>query len=147
MFRRMPGFRPRRIHSLIYGTIQVTRSMTSYKPADIVLVRFPFTDRSVKKKRPAMVVSGTSLRKYHDDLTFLPITSQDQRDPQMFIEEWKQSGLMKPSWFARKIATIHAGYVSHKIGELSISDMVAASVTLSQLIDPVFSEPLTFSTS
>ncbi len=39
-----------------------------YKQADIVIVKFPFTDGSEFKKRPAMVVSNKKVNKTDDYL-------------------------------------------------------------------------------
>jgi mRNA interferase MazF len=41
-----------------------------YKQADIVVVKFPFTDGSEFKKRPALVVSNEIINKNGDYLIF-----------------------------------------------------------------------------
>ena len=51
-------------------------STTRYGRGDIVLVPFPFTDRSSTKKRPALVVSPDSFNKHAQDVVLVAITSQ-----------------------------------------------------------------------
>lgn len=45
-----------------------------YKQADIVVVKFPFTDGSEFKKRPALVVSNETINK-NGDYLIVQITS------------------------------------------------------------------------
>jgi mRNA interferase MazF len=54
--------------------------MTRYKPGDLVLVRFPFTDFSTLKKRPALVLSSPSFTAQQGDVVVMAMTSQAQRD-------------------------------------------------------------------
>jgi len=46
-----------------------------YKQGDIVIIRFPFTDGSVFKKRPALVISNNKVNKTGDYLV-VQITSK-----------------------------------------------------------------------
>ena len=54
--------------------------MTRYKPGDLVLVRFPFTDYSILKKRPALVLSASKFTAQQGDVVVMALTSQPQRD-------------------------------------------------------------------
>jgi mRNA-degrading endonuclease toxin of MazEF toxin-antitoxin module len=47
-----------------------------YSFGDIVLVPFPFTDQSVSKKRPAVVVSSSAYHQARPDLVIMAVTSQ-----------------------------------------------------------------------
>ncbi len=49
------------------------------KRGDIVLLRFPFTDLSGDKVRPALVISDDSFNRINNDAVFLPITSKFYR--------------------------------------------------------------------
>jgi len=45
--------------------------MTRFRPGDIVLVRFPFTDFSITKKRPAVVLSTPRFTARNGDVVVL----------------------------------------------------------------------------
>ena len=48
----------------------------SYRRGDIVLVSFPFTDLTLAKRRPALVVSPDIFNEINQDLILLAVTSQ-----------------------------------------------------------------------
>jgi mRNA interferase MazF len=50
--------------------------MTRYRPGDLVLVRFPFTDFSTLKKRPALVLSSPKFTARQGDVVVMALTSQ-----------------------------------------------------------------------
>ena len=47
----------------------------TFKPHDIVVVSFPFADSSVKKRRPALVISSEEFNENHDQLILAMITT------------------------------------------------------------------------
>ncbi len=95
----------------------------------IVLVRFPFTDLSGDKRRPALVVSRDNDRR--TDLIVCFITSVPRSGPDMAaIEATPESGL-KVSSVVRfdKIATLDASVVSGKLGEAPAEWLMAHAGT------------------
>lgn len=50
--------------------------MTGFEYGDVVLVRFPFTDHSTIKQRPAAVVSSAAYHQARPDLLIVAISSQ-----------------------------------------------------------------------
>ena len=50
--------------------------MTGYEFGDVLLVPFPFTDRSTTKRRPAVVVSSDTYHRERPDIIILAVTSQ-----------------------------------------------------------------------
>lgn len=55
--------------------------MGTFTAKDIVLIRFPFSDLSGTKVRPALVLTQTS----HDDFIIAQITSQDYSDQNAIV--------------------------------------------------------------
>ena len=51
-------------------------SMTSFGFGQIVLVRFPFTDQSGGKQRPAVVVSNAAYNQARPDAILIAVTSR-----------------------------------------------------------------------
>ena len=49
---------------------------TTYSFGDVVLVPFPFTDQTVSKKRPAVVVSADAYQQHRPDVIVMAVTSQ-----------------------------------------------------------------------
>ncbi len=53
--------------------------MNKYNKGDIVIIRFPFTDLSSSKKRPALVISNDAVNQTGDYL-LVQITSKEKTD-------------------------------------------------------------------
>lgn len=89
---------------------------------DVVLVTFPFTDRSATRQRPALIVG----RIRGDDLILAFITSRvTQADPQAehlltpADPEFSRTGLKVPSLVRLdRLATLHRDLVRRRLGHI-----------------------------
>lgn len=87
--------------------------MPSFEPGDIVKVPFPYTDRSTRQRRPALVISDASLQQTHGLLWVLMITSAENRSwpGDVSISDFEKAGLPAPSVVRTvKVATIDADH-------------------------------------
>lgn len=98
--------------------------MPNFEPGDVIKVPFPYTNRATRQRRPALVVSSTSLAEAHGLLWVLMITSAENRGwgGDIAITALVKAGLPAPSVIrTAKIATIETrdaeplGKVSHKL--------------------------------
>ena len=109
----------------------------AFSCGDVVLVRFPFTDQTGAKKRPAVIVSGAAYNAGRRDLVIMAITSQ-VRQPlgfaEAFIADWQAAGLIKTSVLKPVFTTIEQGLVLRTIGKLSAGDRRALRETIAQVI-------------
>jgi mRNA interferase MazF len=92
------------------------------RQGDVILVRYPFTDGTGSKVRPALVISTEEFNN-GEDVIVSPISSvPDEHDPySLFIGNpiFSQAGLLKPSaikW--TKVATVDKGLVHRTLGQL-----------------------------
>jgi mRNA interferase MazF len=108
--------------------------MTRYRPGDIVLVRFPFTDLSASKKRPALVLSTPGFTARQGDVVVLAMTSQPQRDTRLGLSHWQSARLPKPTWVKPVIGTFAATLVIRRLGRLHPADNAPVRCALRQLI-------------
>jgi len=53
--------------------------MTAFEAGDLVSVPFPYTDRSTRQRRPALIVSDATLLHDHGLLWVLMVTSAENR--------------------------------------------------------------------
>ena len=85
---------------------------------DIVLARFPFTDLSGEKRRPALVLS---VNNDGEDIIVCAITSRPYHGRyDIPIEPNDQNGLKVPSWVQfDKIATLAKTVISGRMGVVS----------------------------
>lgn len=79
--------------------------MPNYSRNDIVLVRFPFSDLTNLKIRPAVVINGPHPS---SDLLLVSLTSKltNFLPGEFALSDWKSAGLNVPSSVKRGIFTI-----------------------------------------
>ncbi len=85
--------------------------MASFKRGDVIKVPFPYTDRSTRQSRPALVVSSPDLEDTHGLLWVLMITSAENRGwpSDVAVNDLAGAGLPVASVIrTAKIATIEA---------------------------------------
>jgi len=100
------------------------------KPGDVALVRFPFTDAATDKKRPTLILAGTTRSKRYRLVTVAMITSQVEAlhlEGDVLLEDWAAAGLLHPSLLRLgKVATVDEELMDKTLGRLSDDDLGAA---------------------
>ena len=103
--------------------------MLTFETWDIIKVPFPYTDRPVRERRPALVVACKSIQEHHGLVWVMMITSSENQGwpGDVIVSDLKVSGLPVASIVrTAKIATIEAKE-SDRIGILPTDDRVAIS--------------------
>lgn len=95
--------------------------MPSYSKHDVILVRYPFSDRSGSKVRPAVVINNPHSSQ---DLFVVPLTSQltNLLLGEFVLKDWKEAALNVPSAVKRGLYTVHETLVVKTVGQLSRRD-------------------------
>ena len=99
--------------------------MAAFKRGDVVKIPFPYTDRSTRQSRPAVVVSTGSLEDSHRLVWVVMITSAENRgwSGDVPVTDLALAGLPAPSLIrTAKIATIDAADAT-KLGRLSAASL------------------------
>ena len=108
----------------------------TYKPFDVVVVPFPFTDAAQTKRRPALVLSQSANFSSKIEHSVLAMITSQKNDPWPLdcnIKNKKQSGLKALSVVRMKLFTLDNRFIIRKIGRLSQSDQTQVKQSLSQL--------------
>ena len=92
-----------------------------YNPFDIVLVPFPFTDKNLTKKRPALVLSNTNYQIKTNHLILAMITSAKNSswDDDFKIKDTQSTGLNIDCVVRYKIFSLDERIILKKIGSIS----------------------------
>ena len=95
--------------------------MPSYSKPEVVLVRYPFSDLTGTKVRPAVVVSASHASQ---DLLIVPLTSKTRGllAGEFVLAEWQKAGLNIETAVKRAIYTAKESLVSKLIGKLEDVD-------------------------
>lgn len=95
--------------------------MPSYSKHDVVLVRYPFSDLSSSKVKPAVVVSASHPSQ---DILITPLTSKTSSllAGEFILSEWAIAGLNVVTSVKRGVYTVHEDLVIKVIGQLSKVD-------------------------
>ena len=94
--------------------------MPVYKQGDVVRVPFPYTDRSTRQHRPALVVSTGGIGENGNLIWVVMITSAENRTwpGDLAIRRYEEAGLPAPSIIRPcKIATIEARH-AERLGRI-----------------------------
>ena len=103
--------------------------MPSYLRGDVVLVRFPFSDLSGAKVRPAIVVNSPHISQ---DVFAIPLTSKTDSllHGEFVLSEWKSAGLNVASVVKRGLYTLHQDLIVKSVGTISKSDAEKVDTSL-----------------
>jgi mRNA interferase MazF len=95
--------------------------MSNYSKNEVILVNYPFSDLSVSKVRPAIVVSAKHTSK---DIFIVPLTSKIETllSGEFILTEWEEAGLNVSTAVKRGIYTIKGSLILKSIGKISESD-------------------------
>jgi mRNA interferase MazF len=95
--------------------------MPSFSRNDVVLVAYPFSDRTGSKVRPAVIVSGPHRSR---DLFVVPLTSRADRmaEGEFSLADWRSAGLNMASVVKRGLFTVHESFVLKRVGTLGAND-------------------------
>jgi mRNA interferase MazF len=95
--------------------------MVSYYKNEVIIVRYPFSDLSNTKIRPAVVVSASHTSQ---DVFITPLTSKTHSllDGEFILFDWKNAGLNVETAVKRGIYTIHQSLIIKKVGQFVNAD-------------------------
>ena len=95
--------------------------MPSSSKNDLILVRYPFSDLSDAKVRPAVVVSAPHVSQ---DAFIVPLTSKTVSllAGEFPLADWVAAGLNVPTAVKRGIYTIHQSLIVKTVGRLTQRD-------------------------
>jgi mRNA interferase MazF len=105
----------------------------AYEFGDVILVRFPFTNQTAAKQRPAVIVSSRSYNVARPDVVMMAITSQlsaAMSVGELRIADWQKANLLKPSAIKPVFATIEQSLIVRRLGQLQPSDRDALRVAI-----------------
>ena len=97
-----------------------------FRRGAVILAPFPFTEKRVSKKRPAVVVSGDAYNAAGPDIIVAVITSRTNspsRPGDHRVRNWRSAGLLKPSLVRARLSTLHGSVVIRQLGLMSQEDM------------------------
>jgi mRNA interferase MazF len=116
----------------------------AYKPFEVVVVPFPFTDRKADKRRPALILSDDiKFNKLSGHAVLAMITSQKNPDWPLdtTITSIRRTGLTAPSKVRMKLFTLDSRLIVKKIGTLTNRDKKAVGKVLQSLLGIEFELP------
>ncbi len=90
---------------------------------DVVVVPFPFTDKPIAKKRPALVLSNTNFNQSNHTILAMITTKSHPVWPGDFqIDDIETAGLNIPCLVRLKLFTLDNRLIFRKIGHLTDDD-------------------------
>jgi mRNA interferase MazF len=103
--------------------------MGSYSRGEVVLVRYPFSNLSGAKVRPAVIVNAPHVSK---DVFIVPLTSKTQGllPGEFTLREWNAAGLNVTTAVKRGVYTVQENLIVQSVGRLSTADLESVSDSL-----------------
>jgi mRNA interferase MazF len=111
--------------------------IVTFEAFDVVVVPFPFTDKTTVKRRPALVLSeAKSFNKNSAHSVLAMITSASNSDwpLDIEIEDIDTAGLSAASIIRMKLFTLDDKLIIRKVGALGRKDRIAVVNALGRLL-------------
>jgi len=107
-----------------------------FDSGEVIVVPFPFTDRAMHKRRPALVLSNRSFNEQHRHLLLAMVTSANNPPwpSDVRIIDQVSTGLPSPSVIRMKLFTLDERLVLDTIGKLSKSDKSAVQKRIDTML-------------
>lgn len=108
----------------------------TYEAYDVVVVPFPFTDRSTNKRRPALVLSDHEVFNEKVGQSILAMITSRTNAPwplDVPVEDLDAAGLPAPSMVRMKLFTLDDQLILRRAGRLGQTDELNVQLTLAQL--------------
>jgi mRNA interferase MazF len=108
--------------------------MPSYSKPEVILVRYPFSDLTSSKVRPAVVVNAAHVS---HDLFVVALTSRTSGllAGEFVLAEWKAAGLNVETAVKRGIYTMKETLVRQRLGQLADADTNQLEKSLRDWLD------------
>lgn len=110
--------------------------MSLYPSFALVRVPFPFTDRAIQKRRPALVVSTPDFQRQSGHLVLAMVTSANQSSWPLDwpIQELAATGLPKPCLVRLKLFSLDERLILGALGQLAAEDRSGVAAHLRQIL-------------
>ena len=108
----------------------------TFKPFEVLVVPFPFTDSTAVKRRPALVLSAEPFQDRAGHIVLAMITSRENRGWPLDVDitDLKSAGLPNASVVRMKLFTLDERFVLRKAGRLAGPDRAAVQRSLKLLL-------------
>ena len=95
--------------------------MPSYLKNEIVLIRYPFSDLTNFKVRPAVIINAPHISQ---DVFIIPLTSKTSSllSGEFVLSDWKKFGLNVETAVKRGVYTIKESLIRKSVGIISNTD-------------------------
>jgi len=108
----------------------------TFEPFEVVAVPFPFTDKPVVKRRPALVLSVRAYNDRHRHLVLAMITSA-RHGPwpsDVSLDDWREARLNAPCRVRFKLFTLDVTLILRRVGALADADRRAVQAMLAKCL-------------
>ena len=108
--------------------------MSSYSRGEVVLIRYPFSDLSGAKTRPAIIVKASHPSV---DVLIVPLTSKVTAllPGEFVLKNWSQAGLNVQTAVKRGIYTVQETLIIKTVGQISDVDSKTLDLSLRQWLN------------
>jgi mRNA interferase MazF len=107
-----------------------------YARGDVVVVPFPFADRTATKRRPAVVLSESEFQEAtgHVVLGMITSTTSPEWGDDVVFRDPGSAGLSRGSRFRPKLVTLADDLVVRRAGRLGETDARAVQASVSRIL-------------
>ncbi len=109
----------------------MTRRFVTYDLWDVVVVPFPFSEKTGGKRRPALVISNSAFNTSgHTVLAMITTTDHHPWPGDCEITDLESAGLPLPCIVRLKLFTLDNRIIKHRLGRLNDADRTRVETSL-----------------